>query len=71
MNEPVKVILEGDETLVEAIAARLREMFTITYESKNNQHVRNANDDVRRHLRLLPPGLAHTLHPTPYTLEEK
>lgn len=61
MNErtTVKVILEGDAALVDAIVARLREMFTVTYESKNVQHIRNAHDDVRRHLRLLPPGLAH------------
>ncbi len=49
----VKVTIQGDPAMVEAVAARIREMLQITYESKNN-HVQGRPGDVRRWLRVLP-----------------
>jgi hypothetical protein len=60
-TETVKLILEGDPGLVEATAVRLKQFFTVTYESKN-QRLSHRPHEYRRYLRLLPPDLAHTEH---------
>lgn len=52
----VKCNLEGAPALVEASAARLGELFTVTYQGKNQ---RITPDKVRRTLYLLPPALTH------------
>lgn len=53
----VKIVLEGAPDLVEASAARLGELFTITYQGKNQ---RISLDKIRRHLFVLPPALTET-----------
>ena len=60
----VKVTLEGDPDMVDAVSDRIREFFTVTYQSKDN-HVA-LSSQVRRFLRLIPPGQAH---PSPVSSE--
>lgn len=54
----VKVTLEGQPDLVEAITKRIEQFFTVTWISKNNTRL-NGSPNVRCYLRLLPPDLAH------------
>lgn len=67
MNHPTdrttaKITIEGEADLVKAIAERLRQIFTVTYEGKNS-HISlrgEASTQVRRYLRVLPqPPEAH------------
>lgn len=55
-TKTVKLTLEGDPATVEEITARLRHLFTVTYESKNSRIAQAAEPRVRRYLRLQPPG---------------
>lgn len=58
MEPTVKVILSGPPDRVEAVAGRLRQLFTVTYESKDRPS-RLGQDSISRFLRVLPPDQAH------------
>lgn len=60
MDKTIKITLEGEAEAVELITARLQKFFTVTYVSKD-QESRLSPEQIKRYLRLLPPGQAHQL----------
>lgn len=59
MEPTVKVTLTGELDRVEAVAERIRQLFTVTYESKDRET--RLSDGIIRYLRVLSPGPAHQL----------
>lgn len=60
VDSTVKVTLEGQPDWVEATAARLKQFFTVTYESKPHR-VSHRPHAKQLYLRVLPPDLARDL----------
>lgn len=62
-TKTVKLTLEGDPDTVEEITTRLRNLFIVTYESKNSHIAQATEPRVRRYLRVLPAGALNTQEP--------